>query len=172
VEGYTLPPGEYTRSTSWPHSVFPYHPAWPTLQGPIDFPHNNLPPWVPAFEHRPTESRGLYINHLDPFWVESSRRAVGSSTHSGSGRLSNGPVSEWPCAFNEANPIGRPENVWVPVVRPHVGQVASGHSSGGIDAQLGDTPTHLPGRGIYGMCCIGKTGEEVTFSNGDRNREQ
>ena len=171
MEGCASSPDGYTRSTSWPHSVFRYHPAWPTLQGPTDFPHNNLLPWAPAFEHRPTESRELYINHLDPFWVD--RRAVGSSTHSGSGCLSNGPVSRWPCALNEANPIGRPKNVWVPVVRPHVEQVASGHSSGGIDVQLGaHPPAHLPGRGIYGMCCFSKSGEEVTFSNGDRNREQ
>jgi len=89
--------------------------------------------------------------------------------YSGSGCLSNAPVSGRPCAFNEANHRGRSENVWGPVVRPSVGQVASGHPdpSGATGAQV---ETHVPGRGIYGMCCIGKTGEEVTFGNEGRNR--
>jgi len=120
------------------------------------------------------EYRGSYINHLDPFSVESAWHAVGSGTHPGSGGLSNGPiVSEQPCAFNEANLRGRSGDLWAPVVRPPVGQVASDLSSGGIGAQVGiHPPAHVPGRGIYGMYCIGKSGEEVTFSNGEMNWEE
>jgi len=117
------------------------------------------------------EHRGPYINHLSPSSVESAWYAVGSSTHLGSGDLSNGPIaSERPYSFNEVNPRGRSEDVWAPVVCPPAGQVASGHSSG---AQVGThLPAHVPGRGIYGLCCTGKSGKEVTFSNGDMNRAQ
>ena len=170
AENCRLPSEGYTRVASGHLSVVPDPPAWPTLRGPIDVPHNNLSPWVPD---GPTEYTRLYINHLDPFLVESSLRAVGSSAHSGSGCLSNGPVSGRPCAFNEANHRGRSENVWGPVVRPPPGQEMSGYSSGGIYAQVGThPPVHLPVRGIYGMCCTSKSGEEVTFDNGDRNREE
>ena len=117
------------------------------------------------------EHRGPYINHLSPSSVESAWYAVGSSTHLGSGDLSNGPIaSERPYSFNEVNPRGRSEDVWAPVARPPVGQMASGHSSRGIGAQVGIHPlAHVPGRGIYGMYCIGKSGEEVKFSNGEMN---
>jgi len=169
AENRGLPPEGYTGTTSGHLSVVLDPPAWPTLH----FPHNNLPPWVPAFEYRPTKNRGLYINHLDPFSVESSRRAVGSSTHLDSGGLSNGYISEQPYAFNEANPRGRSEDVWGPVVRPPPGQEMSGYSSGGIGAQVGThPPAHLPGHGIYAAHGICKSGEEVTFSNGNRNREE
>jgi len=91
--------------------------------------------------------------------------------HPGSGGLSNGPiVSERPCAFAGANPRGHSEDVWATDVRPPVGQVASGHSSRGIGAPVGiHPPAHVPGRGMCGMYCIGKSGEEVTFSNGEIN---
>jgi len=128
---------------------------------------NNFPPLVPALEYRPTEYRGSYIDYLDPFSV---RHTVGSGMHLGLGGLSNGHVSERPCDFNETNPRGPSEDIWVPVVP--VGQEMSGHSSGGISSQVGThQAAHVPGRGIYGMYCTGKSGEEVTFSSGDRNRE-
>jgi len=151
-------------------SVIPDLPAWPiNWPGYNRFSHNNPPPWVPALEYRPTEYKGLYIDHLGPFSVESSRCPVGSSTHSGLGHLSNAPVLRGSCTFNEANPRGPSEDVWGPVVRPPAGQVASDHSSGSTGAQVGN---HVPGCGIYRMHCIGKSGEEVTFSNGDKNRAQ
>jgi hypothetical protein len=90
AENSRSPPEDYTKAISGSTSVVPDPLAWPAPRGPIDFAHpssNDFPPWVPALEYRLTEYRGLYINHLDPFSVESARRAVGSRTHPGSGAI-------------------------------------------------------------------------------------
>jgi hypothetical protein len=174
AENGRAPPEEYTRVTSLSLSVVPDSPTWPTPQGPIDFAQesqNNFPPWVPAPEDRPTGYRGLYVNHLDPFSVESVWRAVGSGTRPRSGGLSNGLDSEPPCDFSEENPRGPSEDVLVPVVRPPAGQVMSCHSSGGIGARAEIHPrTHVPGRGKYGTYYISERGEEA--SNGEMNRAE
>jgi hypothetical protein len=176
AENSRSPPEDYTRAVSRYTSVVHGLPAWPSPRDPIDIAQrssNNFPPWVPALEYRPTEDRGLYINYLDPFSVESALRAVGSGAHPGSGSLSNGPVSERPCAFSEANPIGPPEGAWAPVARSPAGQVMSYHSLGGIGAQVEThPPTHAPGRGKHGVHCNGEREEEVALSNGEMNRAE
>jgi hypothetical protein len=115
----------------------------------------------------------MYVNHLDPSLVESSRRAVGSGTHPGSGGLSNGPGFERSCAFSEATFREPSEDVLVPVVRHPRGQVTSCHSSGGIGAQVEThPPAHVPGCGKYGMHCNGEREEGVALSNGEMNRAE
>ena len=49
----------------------------------------------------------------------------------------------------------------------------SDYSSGGTGAQVGThPPAHVLGHGIYGTYGIGRSEEEVTLSNGYRNREE
>ena len=177
AENRRFPREDYTRAINGSLSAVPDPPTWPTPKGQSDFDEelsNNLPPWDPTLEYKPMEYRGLHVNHLGPFSVESAQHAVGSdsSTHPGSGRLSNGLVSEQRRDFSEADPRGPSEDVWVPIVRPPTGQATSCHSSGGIGAQVEVPPAHVPGRGQYGMYCIGERGEEPALGNGEMNRAQ
>ena len=132
------------------------------------------------------EYRGLYINHLDAFSVESAPQAVGSGTYPGSSMhlrrgglypgwdgLLNGPDFEQRLGFSEANTIGPAEDVWDPFVRPFAGQVTPYQPLGGIGAQVEiHPPTHVPGRGEYGLYCTNEREEEVPLSNGAMNREE
>ena len=176
AENSRSPHEDHTRATSGPLSVVPDPPTRPTPQGPIDFAHelsNNFSPWDPTLEYRLKEYRGLYVNHLDPFLIEYARHAVGSGTHPGSGGLSHGAVSERPCAFSEANPRGHFEDVLVPIVCPPPGQAMPCESSGDIGARVAaHPPAHVPGRGQYGMYCIGEKGEEPALGNGEMNRAE
>ena len=131
------------------------------------------PPRIPEPEYSPVEYRGLYIDHLGPFSVESAQQAVGSGTHPGSRGLLNGPDSEVLRGFSEANTIAPSEDGWVPFVRSPAGQATSYQPSCGIDARVEiHPPTHVPGRGKYGLYCIGERGEEVAPSNGEMNRAE
>jgi hypothetical protein len=172
AENSGSPPEGYTRAISRSLLVVPGPPTWPTPQGPIDFAQesrDNIPPWVPGIEYRPTEYRGLYVNHVNPFSIEPAPDAVGSGTHHGSGGQSNGPVFKRPCDFSEANPRGPSKDVLVPVVRPPARQVMSYH---GIGGRVGIHPlTHVPERGRDGMYCIGERGE-VALGNGEMNRAE
>ena len=140
---------------------------------------NNLrPPCIPELEYSPLEYRRLY---LGAFSVESAPLAVSSGTHSGSGMhprlgglypgwgsLLNVPDSEQLRGYSEANTIGPSEDVSVPFVHPFAGQATSYQPSSGIGA-WGEIhpPTHVLGRGKYGLYRIGERGEEVALSNGE-----
>lgn len=174
-ENGTFPHEEYMRATNGSLSVVPDPPACPTLQRPIEMApasYDNLrPPCIPELEYSPLEYRRLY---LGAFLVESAPLAVGSGTHSGSGMhprwggLLNGPDSEQLRGFSESNTIGPSEDVSVPFVHPFAGQATSYQPSSGIGA-WGEIhpPTHVPGRGKYGLYRIGERGEEVALSNGE-----
>ena len=173
--------------TSGPVSVVPDPPAWPTLQHPIDTHEssNNFRPPGPGIEleysparqiqlPEPMTYRGFSIDRLGPFSVESAQAVpsgIAPGMHPGSGDLLNGPDSEQLRGFSEANTIGFSEDVWVPFVRPGAGQTTSRQPLGSTGARVEvHPPTHAPGRGQHGMCCIGERGEEVELSNGGMNR--
>ena len=125
---------------------------------------------IPEPEHSPMEHRGLSIDHLSPFSVESAQQAVASGTHPGSGGLLHGPDSEQLQGFGEVNTIAPYEERRVPFVRLPAGQATSSHPSGGIGAWVEIyPPTHVPGGGKYGLYSIGERGQEVTLSNGQIN---
>ena len=139
--------------------------------------NNFRPPGIPELEYSPMEYHELYIDHLGPFSIESARQPVrpglGSSTHPPSGGLVNGPDSEQLRCSSEENTIGPSEDAWVPFVCPLAGQTTSYQASGGIGAWVEThPPTHVPGRGEYGMYGIGERGEEVALSNGEMNRAE
>ena len=174
-----LLPEDCTMATTGSLSVVPGPPTWPTPQaGPIDFAQessNNFRSWDPAPEYKLMGYRGLYVNDFSPLSVESAQHAVcsDSSTHPGSGGLSNGRVPKQPCAFGEAYPRGPSEDVWVPIEGPPAGQAMPCHSSGGIGARVEiHPPAHVPGRGEHGMYCIGERGEEPALGNGEMNRAE
>ena len=128
--------------------------------------NNFRPPCIPELEYGPVEYRGLYIDPLGPFVVESAKKAVSSGTHPS---LVNGPDSEQPHGLGEANAIGPFEDIWVPFVRPPAGQATSCQQSGGIGARVEiHPPTHVPERGKCGLYCIGEEGEPL--SAGEMNR--
>ena len=119
------------------------------------------------------EYRGLYFNPLGPFSVESTQQPVSSGVHLGSGSLLNGPDSEQPHGFSEANTIGPYEGIWVPFMRQPAGQTTSCQPSGGIGTRVGiHPPTHVPGRGKCGLYCIGSGEEGVALSTGEMNKEE
>ena len=165
-------------ATSGPLSVVPDLPAWPTLQRPIDMAresHNTSRlPCIPGLEYRPMEYRGLYIDHLDPFSVEFAQQDVSSGivsgTHLGSGGHLNSPDSEQLPEFSESDTIESSKYMWVPFVRPPAGQATPCQPSGGIGARVEiHPPSHVPGRGEYGLYSTSERGEEVALSNGGMN---
>ena len=119
------------------------------------------------------EYRGLYFDRLGPLSVESAQRAVSSGAHPGSGSLSNGPGSEQPRGFSEANTKGPSEDISVPFVCPSAGQATACQPSGSIGARVEIHPsTRVPGRGKYGLHCTDERGEEVVLSSGEINRAE
>ena len=123
---------------------------------------------------QPMAYRGFSIDPLAPFSVESAvSSGVGSGTHPGSGGWLNGPDSDQLRDFSEANTIGPSEDIWVAFVRPLAGQATTCQPSGGIGVRVEiHPPTRVPGRGQYGLYCIGEKGEAVALSNGEINRAE
>ena len=138
--------------------------------------NNLLPPGIPELEYNPMEYRRLYIDQLGPFEIESGQQAVREDgTHPVSGGLVNGPGSDQSCGFGEVHTISPSEGAWVPFVRPLAGQATSRQASSGIEPWVEawvESPSHVPGRGEYGMYGIGERGEEIALSNGEMNRAE
>ena len=144
-----------------------------------EFCNDFRPPGIPELEYSPMEYRGSYIDHLDPFEIESGQQTVRpgleDGTHPVSGGLVNGPDSDQSCGFGEVHTISPSEGAWVLSVRPFAGQATSCQASSGIEPCVEawvESPSHVPGRGKYGMYGIGERGEEIALSNGEMNRAE